>query len=197
MRLVKLMALAAFIVITNVVTVVLLTGGPASSVGPPPCVPGDANGDGSVDVSDPIALLGFIFQGGPAPVACATSPTQAVSVGGPGTTPGFTNIQWGVEYHDPCDLHEDQSDTLILSPGTWLVCFRAFRQAPGPVPVELQLDGQVYAGASSLISGGTEVTTVMSLSANSEVTLFNNSPSPLPLASGLRSTELWAVRIGD
>ena len=49
----RLFGLAAFIVLTNVVTVVLLTGGAAISDGPPPCVAGDVNGDGVVDVSDP------------------------------------------------------------------------------------------------------------------------------------------------
>jgi hypothetical protein len=33
-------------------------------------VRGDSNGDGSVDISDPICLLGFLFLGGPAP-GCA------------------------------------------------------------------------------------------------------------------------------
>ena len=60
-RILRMATLAGFIILTNIVTVVFLTGGPASSVGPPPCVPGDANGDGVLDLSDPVWLLGYLF----------------------------------------------------------------------------------------------------------------------------------------
>lgn len=33
-----------------------------------PCKPGDANGDGSIDISDAIYIIGYIFGSGPAPV---------------------------------------------------------------------------------------------------------------------------------
>jgi phosphohistidine phosphatase SixA len=36
-----------------------------------PCVSGDVNGDGLLNITDPVHLLRFLFQAGPAPVACA------------------------------------------------------------------------------------------------------------------------------
>lgn len=41
---------------------------------------GDANGDGVLDLSDPIYLLRYLFQEGPGPVACADSPSLAASM---------------------------------------------------------------------------------------------------------------------
>jgi phosphohistidine phosphatase SixA len=35
---------------------------------------GDANGDGTLDIADPIHLLRHLFQGGPAPVPCPAAP---------------------------------------------------------------------------------------------------------------------------
>ncbi len=41
-----------------------LHGGPA----PDPCIPGDASGNGTVNVSDAVHLVNHVFKGGPAPV---------------------------------------------------------------------------------------------------------------------------------
>ena len=46
-------------------------GGQVSIAGPQDSC-GDVNGDGSIDISDPIALLSFIFEG--QPLACAQPP---------------------------------------------------------------------------------------------------------------------------
>lgn len=49
----------------------------------PGCVPGDANGDGSLDVSDAVYLLYHLFVGGKPPVPCAPEaapPSVAVVV---------------------------------------------------------------------------------------------------------------------
>src|SRR5262245_37338173 len=51
--------------------------------GPPrPLAPidGDVNGDGALNLSDPVHLLRFLFQGGPAPVPCSSIPSAPVSV---------------------------------------------------------------------------------------------------------------------
>jgi hypothetical protein len=40
--------------------------------GPCDCLPGDANGDGSINVGDAVYLISFVFKGGPAPVPYAT-----------------------------------------------------------------------------------------------------------------------------
>jgi hypothetical protein len=37
----------------------------------------DANGDGQVDLSDPVFILGFLFRGNPASVDCSTPPHEA------------------------------------------------------------------------------------------------------------------------
>ena len=67
-KLMQITALATFIVLLNVATLFVLGGGFATSQGGPPlgppCVAGDANGDGMLDVSDPIYLLGFLFDSG-------------------------------------------------------------------------------------------------------------------------------------
>jgi hypothetical protein len=62
--------LVLVLVISHVVTIripVRAGAGPAGENG-------DANGDGVLDLSDPIYLLRYLFQEGPAPVACADSP---------------------------------------------------------------------------------------------------------------------------
>jgi hypothetical protein len=56
-------------------TIVVAWSGPDSSLAgiharvfAPPCKPGDANGDGVVDVADVFHLINFLFASGPAPV---------------------------------------------------------------------------------------------------------------------------------
>lgn len=72
-RFFKGFALLLLVCALNIVTTfVLLSDIRAGSAGPSAtCVPGDVNGDGVVDVSDPILLLGYIFEGTPMPAACA------------------------------------------------------------------------------------------------------------------------------
>lgn len=64
----------SFVVVVNVTTLLVLFRNSlrGNAAGPAPCIAGDVNGDGSVDISDPVALLGYIFQGAPVPVACAS-----------------------------------------------------------------------------------------------------------------------------
>ena len=47
---------------------------------PQPCVPGDADGDGQLNISDPVFLLGYLFLGTEPPVGCrpASGPVSAV-----------------------------------------------------------------------------------------------------------------------
>ena len=73
-------AITTFVIILTTVTCSCpIMSSLQSTAGPPqpPC--GDMNGDGIVDVSDRIALLGFLFAGGPAPV-CAQVP-QGITAG--------------------------------------------------------------------------------------------------------------------
>ena len=66
----RLIAFATFQIMITLVVVFLVTPSPKTAAGPT-CVAGDVNNDGVVDVSDPILLLGAIFQGTPLPTACA------------------------------------------------------------------------------------------------------------------------------
>lgn len=75
MRTLRVVGLISLIALLNAATVaILLSGSRPSAAGPPtsdPCVPGDVNGDGILDLSDPIGLIGYIFEGTPEPIACA------------------------------------------------------------------------------------------------------------------------------
>lgn len=68
--------LLAFIAVVTVCTVAVILRGAGVGIATPapgyPCAPGDVNGDGAVDISDPVALLMHLFQG--APLACAQTP---------------------------------------------------------------------------------------------------------------------------
>jgi hypothetical protein len=73
-RVLKITGLVSAVLILNALThlVLVLNAVPASAG--PNCVNGDVNGDFVVDLSDPIHLLGYIFQGSPEPIACAQQP---------------------------------------------------------------------------------------------------------------------------
>ncbi len=67
-----IIVLAAFVLacLTGVLPMpVRAVGGVASNQS------GDVNGDGAIDISDPVYMLQFLFQGGPAPKACAEAST--------------------------------------------------------------------------------------------------------------------------
>ncbi len=78
-RLLKLSGFVALITTINLVTILVLVGpkitgaGPGCPVGPGPeaTCNGDVNGDGSLDITDAIYLLGYLFGQGEAPVAIA------------------------------------------------------------------------------------------------------------------------------
>jgi hypothetical protein len=85
---------------------------------------GDANGDWSLDVSDPVYLLSYLFLGGPAPV-----PIECL--------PELPSLQNG-------DVNGDAA--IDLSDGIYLLKF-LFNGGPAPVPgCGVQLDG---AGAAA------------------------------------------------
>jgi phosphohistidine phosphatase SixA len=57
-------------------------GGVPAWAGGQTCVDGDVNQDGAVNLTDPVHLLAYLFQGGPAPITCsvATAPVSIVFV---------------------------------------------------------------------------------------------------------------------
>lgn len=57
-------------VATSVSFLVVLLA-PSTNAGPMPIGNGDVNGDGSINIGDPVYLLSFLFSGGPPPVAIA------------------------------------------------------------------------------------------------------------------------------
>lgn len=70
----KIIALVTLVVFLNAVTTLLFIHKPTPVSAGPQCVSGDVNGDLTVDITDPVHLLSYIFEGGPEPVACAQVP---------------------------------------------------------------------------------------------------------------------------
>lgn len=68
-RFFELCLCALVVSLVNLAAFSLLSNG-AATAGPPAYSSGDVNGDGTVDVTDPVALLSYLFNSGPAPVAC-------------------------------------------------------------------------------------------------------------------------------
>lgn len=44
------------------------------------CIDGDVNQDGTLNITDPVRLLTFLFQGGPPPVTCSAAAPKPVSI---------------------------------------------------------------------------------------------------------------------
>jgi len=57
--------LRRFAVVFNVIMVCALAGSVSAVVGGPNFRRGDANNDGNVNISDPVYISNFLFQGGP------------------------------------------------------------------------------------------------------------------------------------
>ena len=77
LRILKISALVSVVLLLNAVTTLLFVQNAVPAVAGPQsgnCVTGDVNGDFTVDITDPIHLLGYIFEGTPEPVACAQVP---------------------------------------------------------------------------------------------------------------------------
>lgn len=95
LRLLKIALLVAVTGALTTATVLMVTQGrvPATEVGPAPCLDGDVNGDSSLDIGDPIFLLGHLFGGGPAPIACAqTTPVTGLPDTGQATCFGGSGV---------------------------------------------------------------------------------------------------------
>jgi len=77
LRMLKISALVSVVMLLNAVTTLLFVQNAVPAMAGPQsgnCVTGDVNGDFIVDITDPIHLLGYIFEGTPEPVACAQTP---------------------------------------------------------------------------------------------------------------------------
>ena len=88
LRILKISLLVSVVVLLNAVTTLLFVQNAVPASAGPQCVNGDVNGDAAVDITDPIHLLSYIFEGGPEPVACAQQPLDrpcAILSGYPGT----------------------------------------------------------------------------------------------------------------
>ena len=72
-------------IFARAVRTVPLSGGAAGGQGAATLGNGDVNGDNGLDLSDPIYLLTFLFQGGPAPLPCPGS-------GGGAGIPSVVNV---------------------------------------------------------------------------------------------------------
>ncbi len=74
LRILKISALVSVVLLLNAVTTLLFVQNAVPAIAGPQCVSGDVNDDAAVDLSDPLYLLNYLFQGGPEPVACAQVP---------------------------------------------------------------------------------------------------------------------------
>ncbi len=92
-RFFRLLGVAAFVGVFNIVLIVVAVGVVTVKAGPTASGNGDINGDGSINVGDAVALLSYIFEGGTPPVAIA---------GPPGLTPEHEEIlsHMSIEYLD-------------------------------------------------------------------------------------------------
>lgn len=95
---------------------------------PETCCNGDINGDASINIADPVALLAYLFSGGPAPAAIAAGP----ATGGSSLTATMSASQSIPGDNSPVTIpfDQDSNDTLgefangVFSPaeaGTYLV----------------------------------------------------------------------------
>ena len=82
-RVLKIGSLVSVVVLINAVTTLLFVQSAAPASAGPNCVNGDVNGDFVVDITDPIHLLGYIFEGAPVPVACAQNPSDVFVINSP------------------------------------------------------------------------------------------------------------------
>ena len=78
LRILKISALVSVVILLNAVTTLLFVQNAVPAVAGPNCVNGDVNGDAAVDITDPIYLLSYMFEGGPEPIACAQTPSTFV-----------------------------------------------------------------------------------------------------------------------
>ena len=157
--------------VTAVVCSCLVMDSLQSAAPPPPPQCGDVNGDGVLDVSDAITLLGHLFASGPAPVCASGGPTPAVKLGSmtPLTVDAYEAFSWPLEYFDPCDLHIEDTAEVAVTPGVWQVNVRRHRDFSGALTVHL--DGERVA----TLHGGNGGTLIR-VETPGVVTLHNGSP---------------------
>jgi hypothetical protein len=104
-----LVALIALLALSHVVTLRL----PVRAGSGPAGENGDANGDGVLDLSDPIYLLRYLFQEGPAPVACADSPEVLARVDA--LEAEVASLTAAVqELQSPCEERPDRACTGLM-----------------------------------------------------------------------------------
>lgn len=63
--------LCMILAIATTISFLVVLLAPSTNAGPMPVGNGDVNGDGSINIGDPVYLLSFLFSGGPPPVAIA------------------------------------------------------------------------------------------------------------------------------
>ena len=165
-RVLKITALVSAVVLFNAVTTLLFFQSAAPVSAGPNCVNGDVNGDFVVDITDPIHLLSYIFEGSPVPVACAQNPPLVPHFrlsGAPNIflNPGPTSC--GASFGaPPCEPYlvsfsTDQFDSGVLATplgpitiqesGVYHLHFELSTQIPGSHNASLQIrrNGQVIA----------------------------------------------------
>jgi hypothetical protein len=126
----------------------------------PPLYPcGDVNADGSVDVSDPVRILGYLFSGGPPPV-CVGDPDGPIPMDGITTVAELENYSIGRLMDTLWELRQRKQDDL--EQGGQFQDY--FRRKIALVKAALRLDGVTVedepiddAGSVTIANGGNEI----------------------------------------
>lgn len=145
---------SGFVLLNAVTTLLFVQSAAPVAAGPNNCVDGDVNGDSVVDITDPIHLLGYIFEGTPLPVACAQQPPfgDIFKLSGsselelsPQTTFGCNTdnpsplvpdcmaypIYFGTDEFESGVLSASQSDVVIQEEGVYYLKFQLDMQMLG------------------------------------------------------------------
>ena len=121
----KLSGFVVLITVVNLIMILAVVGPARSTAGQnPPCIPGDVNGDFTVDLSDPLYLLNFLFTQGSDPVACPGSIEVIVT-----NTPDVNVVRMRPHPGDVVNLNGVANPTVVgdiqtifeVPEGQWLI----------------------------------------------------------------------------
>lgn len=116
-RLTQRTGFVILVVMANIATLLILfSPSDSRAIGPMATQNGDVNGDGGIDIGDPVHLLGYLFNQGPAPVAIAAGPDipSGVIVLWSGTV---ADIPTGWSLCDGLNATPDLRDRFVVGAG--------------------------------------------------------------------------------
>lgn len=197
----KYTSLMLVMIVVNIATVlVVIDTLPLTQAGTTTCIDGDHNGDGQLDIADPIVLLNYLFSDGEVPVACAHGATPTFSLGLDETDGSFNGaVVFDIEYNDPFDLHDEDASTITLTAGTWLIGFDNFEAFGLAGPIDLLVDGELHKSFSTNFDQNEGMSTILALSETSDVEVVSDGQMEV-FGEGdtqERKFEFWGVRVSE